>query len=252
VLQDQVKLFQQDKMENKNKLDIGHIASARSLNIPVSTKHCIEISKYLRNRNTKHAITFLEDVSKLKKAVSFKTFTRDLGHKAGMAAGRYPQKAAKEFLILVKSVQANAQVKGLNTSNLKITKLLANKASIPVTGGRRRGGTKRTHLEIEVQEGKDKLKKGSKKVEKKVEGIKDGEPKTKETIIKEAKVETNKVEETNIEIKNPEVKFTENKVEGNLENKTSEGKEEVKKEESVSEVLQENTNIKDKKQEESK
>ena len=95
---------------------------------------------------------YLEEVIDLSRAVPFKTFNTDVGHKKGMAAGRYPQKAAKEFLRMVKSVESNAQSKGLNTSNLKIITLLSNKASIPATGGRHRRGTKRTHLEIEVKE----------------------------------------------------------------------------------------------------
>ena len=55
-------------------------------------------------------------------------------------------------------------MKGLDTANLKITKILANKASIPMTGGRHRRGTKRTHLELEVREFANK-KKGDKKIE---------------------------------------------------------------------------------------
>ncbi|MBU0460157.1 MAG: 50S ribosomal protein L22 [Nanoarchaeota archaeon] len=160
-------------MGNKQETGTEHIAIAKAMNLPVSTKHGVEISNFLRYKKTSFAKRFLEDVIQLKKPVPFKKFNRDVGHKPGMAAGRYPQKAAKEFLSLIKSVEANAQMKGLNTSNLKITKLLANKASLPMTGGRQRRGTKRTHLEVEVKEvatlKKDDLKKVEKSVEKKVE-----------------------------------------------------------------------------------
>ena len=133
-------------------------AAAKALSIPVSTKHCIEICKSLRYKNTGYAKKFLQDVAELKRAVPFKTFNKDTGHKPGMAAGRFPQKAAKEILKLVSSVEANAQVKGLNTSNLKITKLLANKAAIPMGGGRHRTGTKRSNVVIEVAERKEEKK----------------------------------------------------------------------------------------------
>lgn len=149
-----------------NKLNPGHFAVARALDIPVSTKHCIEICRSLRYKNTTYAKKFLEEVVNLKRAVPFKKFYKDTGHKAGMAAGRFPQKAAKEILDLVKSVEANALVKGLNASDLKITKIIANKASIPLTGGRRRTATKRSHVEIEVKEGrKAKLEKQAKATE---------------------------------------------------------------------------------------
>ncbi|MDP3640761.1 MAG: 50S ribosomal protein L22 [Nanoarchaeota archaeon] len=126
-------------------------AHARALSVSISTKQSVEISHALRYRNTAFAKRYLEEVAALRRAVPFRRYNKDMGHKPGMAAGRYPQKAAQVFLQLVRSVEANAQVLGLDTSNLKITKLLANKASIPVTGGRRHRGTKRTHLEIEVQ-----------------------------------------------------------------------------------------------------
>lgn len=153
-------------MKEKKETGKERVACARATNLNVSTKHCIEISRFLRYKNTGFAKTFLGRVIALKEPVPFRRFRHNVGHKPGMAAGRYPQKAAKEFLKLIKSVEANAQVKGLNTANLKITKLVANKASIPLTGGRQRRGTKRSHLEIEVEERKE-LKKNLKKSEEK-------------------------------------------------------------------------------------
>ena len=143
----------------------GHVAVARALNLPISTKHCVEICRSLRFKDVSYAKKFLEEVSVLQRAVPYKKFLQDTGHKAGMSSGRYPQKAAKEILRLLKSVEANAQAKGLDTSNLKIIKLLANKAPIPFSGGRHRTGTKRTHVEVEVRERFAQLKKGVKKEE---------------------------------------------------------------------------------------
>ncbi len=143
-----------------------HISVARALNLPISTKHSVELSHQLRYIGTIRARQYLEEVIALKKPVPFRRFNKDVGHKRGMAAGRFPKKAAKEFLKLVKSVEANAQMKGLNASSLKIIKILANKAAIPATGGRQRHGTKRTHLEIAVKESIEKKKDGKKKEKK--------------------------------------------------------------------------------------
>ena len=129
-----------------------HLAVARALNLPISTKHSIEISRTLRYKTTAFAKAFLEDVIAMDRPVPFRTFNKDMGHKKGMTAGRYPEKAAREFLKLVNSVEANAQFKGLNTAQLKITKILANLASIPMSGGRSRTATKRSNIEIEVKE----------------------------------------------------------------------------------------------------
>ncbi len=177
--QDQVKQYLQGKnkitKQNNKMAEIKktnnpeHFASASAKNLAISTKDCIEISNFLRYKNTAHVKSLLEEVISLKRAVPFKRFIRDTGHKAGMSAGKFPQKAAKSFLQLINSVEANAHYKGLNVSNLKITKLIANRASIPLTGGRRRAGTKRSHLEIEVKEMAVKEKKDKKKTVKKTE-----------------------------------------------------------------------------------
>jgi len=156
-------------MKPNKDLGTEHKAFAKMTNLAISTKHSVQISRYIRYKNVTFAKNFLEDVVAIKKAVPFRRFNRDLGHKAGMAAGRYPKNAAQQFLHLLKSVESNAQDKGLNTSNLKIVKILANKASIPQTGGRTRQGTKRTHLEVMVKEGKTSEKKSDKKVAEKKE-----------------------------------------------------------------------------------
>ena len=130
----------------------GHLAAAKALNLPVSTKHCIEICDSLRYKDVSYAKQYLKEVVGLKRPVPFKKFVMNTGHKKGMSSGRYPKKAASEILKLLNSVEANAHFKGLNTGSLKITKLVANRAPIPMGGGRHRTGTKRTHVEVEVKE----------------------------------------------------------------------------------------------------
>jgi large subunit ribosomal protein L22 len=190
-------------MTQKTKVEKSeHVARAKVISASISTKHCVEICKFLRYKNTDFAKDYLESVIDLKKPIPFKKFNRDTGHKAGMAAGRFPQKAAKEFLKLVKSAEANAQFKGFNTSGLKITKILANKASIPATGGRHRRGTKRSHVEIEVEEVAVKKKENKKK------SSKPATNEVKEEKQPETKVET-KVEEK-VELPKEEIKETNN------------------------------------------
>jgi len=131
---------------------MSHSASAQIRSAPISPKHCIEIAKYLRRMNTTKAKKILEDTIALKHAIPFKTFNRDMGHRPGIASGRYPQKAAAVFLTLIKSAESNAEDKGLNVENLQITTILANRAPTRPTGGRIRGMPKRAHLQIEVTE----------------------------------------------------------------------------------------------------
>ncbi len=128
------------------------LARAQALNMPISMKHSVEISRHLRYHSVRYAKQFLEEVISLKKAVPFRRFRRDVGHKRGMASGRFPQKAAGAFLRLIKDAEANSQVLGMDPSRLKIQTLVSNQAAVPFFGGRRRHGTKRTHLRIEVKE----------------------------------------------------------------------------------------------------
>src|SRR3989338_8030852 len=93
----------------------GHLAAAKALNLPVSTKHCIEICDSLRYKDVSYAKRFLEEVAQLKRAVPFKKFVMNTGHKKGMSTGRYPKKAASEILKLLNSVEANAHFKDFNT-----------------------------------------------------------------------------------------------------------------------------------------
>jgi len=64
---------------------------------------------------------FLEGVTELKQAVPYKRYTSNVPHRRGMCTGRYPQKAAKEFLKVLLNAENNAKYKGLDSENLKIT-----------------------------------------------------------------------------------------------------------------------------------
>jgi large subunit ribosomal protein L22 len=125
--------------------------------LPISTKQSVEICSFIRGKNLQKAKKLLLMVIIQKQAVPFRRYLHDVGHKHGMAAGRYPVKASKHILTLLESVEVNAQVKGLNTSSLGILHIAAHKAAQPLHGGRHRGRTmKRTHVEIIVNESADK------------------------------------------------------------------------------------------------
>ncbi len=155
-----------------------HMARAKVKSISVSFKHCIEISSFIRGESVDKAKKILSQVIEKKKAVPFKRFNWNVGHKKRIGPGRYPIKAAKEILSLIEGVEANAQFKGLNTSNLVITHICANNASKSWHYGRKRGRRmKRTNVEIVVEEKakekkveiKKKAKSKEEAVEKKIE-----------------------------------------------------------------------------------
>ena len=130
------------------------MAKALGTSLPVSSKHAIEICRMIRNQKVEKAKAMLEKVVELKQAVPFKRFYKNVGHRKGsMGPGRYPTKAAEQILSVLESAEANALFKGLDSSELIITKSVANKASRPMRYGRkRRGKSKRTHVEIIIAE----------------------------------------------------------------------------------------------------
>jgi len=138
-------------------------ARARADNVPVSSKQCVEICTFLRGKELDKAITILENVIDEKQAIPFRRFTNGVGHRPGMAAGRYPVKASSEILVLLENVKANATTQGL-TGTLNITHLSANRASRPVRNRLKyRGEFKRTHLEVVVAETQPAKKPAEKK-----------------------------------------------------------------------------------------
>ena len=148
-----------------------HMARAVGRALPISTKQSIEICKHINHLSTSKAKDILEKVAKKKQAIPFTRFNKDMGHKKEIGPGRYPLKAAQEILKLIQAVEANAQFKGLNTTNLVIEHMIANVASRPWHYGRqRRRKAKRTNIEIVIKETvpvqKKEKKMGKKKEEK--------------------------------------------------------------------------------------
>jgi large subunit ribosomal protein L22 len=145
----------------------GTYARAVGTGIRVSTKQAIEISQYLRGRSTKQAKRLLEEVVVKKRAIPFTKFTTDVGHKPGIASGRYPINAAKEFIKLISSVEHNARFKGMNTQNLIISHLVAQGAGKAYHYGRySRREMKYSHVEIVVAEAAAESAKETKKTTK--------------------------------------------------------------------------------------
>ena len=146
---------EKNKQEKKpfQKKEEAHEACARLDNVSISTKDSIEICNFIRYKPLIKAKQMLQKVLEKKIAVPFKRYNLDLGHKPGIASGRYPEKPIKEILKLLDLVQANAENKGLDGENLVITKLIANKGLHQMHYGRKRSRRfKRTHLEIFVKE----------------------------------------------------------------------------------------------------
>ncbi len=171
-------------MSSKKKINQNE-AKAVGKDLSISTKMSVEVCNFIRNKNINKAKKILNDVIDKKSALPVKRYNKDLAHKKKIGPGRYPLNVCKEVLKLLDQVEANAQFKGLSTSDLVISHIKADKAATPFHHGRqRRRKMKRTHLEIivlEKSEKKDKEKKTElKKVVKKEKEIPKNDKKTEE------------------------------------------------------------------------
>lgn len=138
-------------------------AVVRGKDLGVSTKQCVAICNFIRKRKIEDAISDLQQVIKKKIAVPM---TGEIPHRKGkgMMSGRYPEKACKIFIKLLKSLHANSVMGGMENVFISVCK--ANIASRP---HRRFGQSrfKRTHVYLEAKEIKQIEKPEPEKLEEK-------------------------------------------------------------------------------------
>ena len=95
-------------------------AKALGRSLKISPKHAVEICNKIRGMKVENAKNYLEDVIEMKKAVPFKKHNKKVGHRRGLdgwPTGRYPVKAATQILEVLRSAEANAEYKGIDTEN---------------------------------------------------------------------------------------------------------------------------------------
>lgn len=142
------------KKEKPKKTD----AVVNAKDMEVSTKVAVSICNVLRNKKPQQGIEMLEKVLKKQLAVPYKGEIphRKKGHRMGkILGGRYPEKASKIFIKMLKNLIANASVNGFDSENLIISRAVANKASRPVKPSRIAFGRKtfkRTHILLVAKE----------------------------------------------------------------------------------------------------
>lgn len=103
-------------------------ALARVEGVNASYKDLAQVCGVIRDRNIDWAVVFLESAAAGESPVFFRRHNKNLGHRRelGGRKGRYPEKAAKMVLNVLKSAIANSKVLGLG-DKLKIAVATANK-----------------------------------------------------------------------------------------------------------------------------
>ncbi|NPA22267.1 MAG: 50S ribosomal protein L22 [Candidatus Micrarchaeota archaeon] len=105
-------------------------ARARIEGVDASWKDLGAVADLIRYKMAKDAVELLEKAAKDEIFVPYRRHNKKMGHRKHGVKGRYPMKEAKIMLKLLKSAIANARVKGLDESKLKIVHVAANKKQI--------------------------------------------------------------------------------------------------------------------------
>jgi len=126
----------------------------------ISHKHAREVAVSIKGLSIEKARDFLQAVINKERAVAFRRFKNQVGHKSdpGMMSGRYPQKTAKEFIKVLDNLESNAEYKGMDLDRLKIINATVHKGVIikrftPRAMGRATAKNDvLTHVELVAQE----------------------------------------------------------------------------------------------------
>jgi large subunit ribosomal protein L22 len=103
-----------------------HEAVVHGKDLPISNKHAIAICKFIKNNSIEEAVAKLEQVALKKRAIPMHG---EIPHRKGMMSGRYPIKAAAQFIKLLKNLAANVSINGLDLYATRIAVAKADTAS---------------------------------------------------------------------------------------------------------------------------
>lgn len=141
----------ESKKEEKKPEKKKTYAVVNSYSVPVSTKQAVAVSRFIKRKSIENAMNDLKLVAAKKKAVPMKG---EIPHRKGkMMSGRYPQKAAGQFIKILKSLAANANANNLN--NPVVSEVISNMAQRPF-GKNGRVRKKRSHIKIIAREAMEK------------------------------------------------------------------------------------------------
>merc|ERR1711904_214444 len=114
-------------------IDSAKSAKSRGSYLRVSFKDTRETAQAINGWKLERAVKYLENVQELKAAVPMRRYAGSTGRSAqgkqfGVSKARHPVKSAEFLLGLLKNAEANADTKGLDTSNLIVKRIQVNQA----------------------------------------------------------------------------------------------------------------------------
>ena len=100
-------------------------AKAFGYEIHCSPKDSRNIAYALKGMEVKKAKKLLKDIIEMKKPLPAIFHNGKISHQKGIAGGSFPKKAAKNILKMIENAENNAEYKGFDVDNMKISHISA-------------------------------------------------------------------------------------------------------------------------------
>ena len=139
-------------------LDTEKSAKAYGYELHCSPKDSMNLAYFLKGLKTEEAKKLLKEIIEIKRPLPAIFHKGKRSHQKGIGSGSYPQKAAKRMLELIESAENNAEYKGFDIENMKISHISAYtgrmlRGTMPRAQGRATDKNKMTtNIEIIIEE----------------------------------------------------------------------------------------------------
>lgn len=133
-------------------------AKAYGYELHCSRKDSMNLAYALKGMKTEKAKKFLGEIIEMKRPLPTIFHKRKRSHQKGIGAGSYPQKAAHYMLKIIENAENNAEYKGFDVENMKISHISTYRGRIirgimPRAQGRATNKNKiTTNIEIILEE----------------------------------------------------------------------------------------------------
>jgi large subunit ribosomal protein L22 len=139
-------------------VDPDKTAKAYGYELHCSIKDSINLAHAIRGMKTEDAKNYLEKIASMKQPLPAIFHKQKVAHQKGVGSGNYPQKAATYLLKTIENAENNAEYKGFDVENMKISHVSAYsgrtlKGMTPRAHGRATNKNKKTaNIEIILEE----------------------------------------------------------------------------------------------------
>jgi large subunit ribosomal protein L22 len=146
------------KKYSKKDIDPDKTAKAYGYELHCSLKDTKNIAYNLKNMSIEDAKKYLEEIISMKRPLPAIFHKRKVAHQTAIGPGSFPQKAAKYMLKTLLNAENNAEYKGFDVDNIKISHISAYggrilKGIMPRAQGRATNKNKKTtNIEIILEE----------------------------------------------------------------------------------------------------